>query len=730
MDELLTEFITETNERLDQLDADIVRLERDPGDSELLFEIFRLVHTIKGASGFLALDRLGRLAHAAETVLGRIRDGRITPDRTSVSLILETIDQIKDLLTEIEALEKEPPGNDRDLIARLEDFAEGGDARQPLAASDEGPSAAAIELDEPEVPLHLEQETSGAALPAVIPGRQRAAEPQSPSRASIRVSVDLLESLVDNVGELVLARNQLLRVAAEQGDSGIEAALAKLDTVTSDLRDGILKARMQPVRHGWAKLPRLVRDLGVELDKSIVLHTEGGETELDRQLLDAISDPLTHMIRNAADHGIEAPAVRRAAGKPETATIRLRAFNQDGRVIIAVADDGRGLDLAKVGGRAVERGLVTRAALAGMPPERIADFIFAPGFSTADAVSSVSGRGVGMDVVRTNVENFGGRVSVATSPGRGCEFSLSLPLTLAIISVLIVEADAQKFAVPQTAIVELLRIDHVNDARVRTIGSLRFLTLRGRLVPLVSLCGLLDLPDEGEASVLETVVVMQNGHSWAGIVVDRVHDTEEVVVHSTPPVVRDIGVYAGATILGDGAVIMILDPNRLVASVDMTPDEEGLPPVEEATLDEVADDSTAMLLVRGATDVPQAVPVPWVARLEEIDMSLIEEVEEGLAVLYRGRLLPLHLVNAGVPAVDGRGTVVVLSDGNRSSGLLVDSVIDIVEEPIRIDLPATRPGLLGRAVIAGCATEIIDAAHYLGRDGGSDANERRSEGFA
>ena len=339
-----------------------------------------------------------------------------------------------------------------------------------------------------------------------------------------------------------------------------------------------------------------------------------------------------------------------------------------------------------------------------------------------------------MDVVRTNVGNLGGRVSVATSPGRGCEFRLSLPMTLAIISVLIVESEEQRFAVPQMAIVELLRIDLSGDDRIRTIGSHRFLALRDRLVPLESLPSLLGSPDEEErAAGRDTVVVMQNGHRWAGIVVDRVHDTEEVVVHSMPPVVRDIGVYAGATILGDGAVIMILDPNRLVASVDMASDEEGLPPVERTRAERTAEDRTSLLLVRGGTDVPQAVPVPWVARLEEIDMSLVEEVDEGIAVLYRGRLLPLHRMDAGAPEADGRGTVVVLSDGHRSSGLLVDSVIDIVEEAIRIDLPATRPGLLGRAVIAGCATEVIDAAHYLGCGGdarAAGADEGRTEGFA
>ena len=611
MDDLLREFLTETGESLDTVDNQLVRFEQDPNNAGILDNIFRLVHTIKGACGFLGLPRLEALAHAGETLMGKFRDGMPVTGE-AVSLILASIDRIKEILSRLEATEAEPEGNDQDLIVQLHEMVERGmqamSASAPPIASASAPpiaSAPAVvqgtlvpqtlerELRPGEVSLdELERAFRDTATEVVAPARpapaaaprasakeakpamrKLSAEPESAesdriANQSIRVNVDTLEHLMTMVSELVLTRNQLLEIFRRNDDTEFKVPLQRLSNVTAELQEGVMKTRMQPIGNAWQKLPRIVRDLSGELNKQIELEMHGADTELDRQVLDLIKDPLTHMVRNSADHGLETPAERLAAGKPQQGTIRLSAYHEGGHIIICIADNGRGLNTERIKAKAVANGLVGEADLEKMTEAQIHKFIFAPGFSTAAAVTSVSGRGVGMDVVRTNIDQIGGTIDVKSVAGEGSSVTIEIPLTLAIVSALIVEAAGDRFAIPQLSVVELVRARANSEHRIERIKDTAVLRLRNKLLPLVHLKKLLRI-DDGSSSDPENgfIVVTQVGSQTFGIVVDGVFHTEEIVVKPMSTKLRHIDMFSGNTILGDGAVIMIIDPNGIAKAL-------------------------------------------------------------------------------------------------------------------------------------------------------------------
>src|SRR6266481_8550964 len=507
MDDLLREFLTETSESLDTVDNQLVRFEQDPNNAKILDNIFRLVHTIKGTCGFLGLPRLEALAHAGETLMGKFRDGMPVTSE-AVSLILASIDRIKEILAGLEATEAEPEGDDQDLIVKLQAMVEQGMAAAAMKPAVEQGTLVAQTLQRQlrpgEVPLDelerafRETATEVAPQPAAAP-EQRAASPKQekpgPKKAiaesetsegdrvanqSIRVNVDTLEHLMTMVSELVLTRNQLLEISRRHEDTEFKVPLQRLSNVTAELQEGVMKTRMQPIGNAWQKLPRIVRDLSGELGKQIELEMHGADTELDRQVLDLIKDPLTHMVRNSADHGLETPAERVACGKPEQGTIRLSAYHEGGHIIICIADNGRGLNTEKIKAKAIANGLVTEAELEKMTEAQIHKFIFAPGFSTAAQVTSVSGRGVGMDVVRTNIDQIGGTIEVKSTPGEGSSVTIKIPLTLAIVSALIVEAAGDRFAIPQLAVVELVRARANSEHRIERIKDTAVLRLRNK----------------------------------------------------------------------------------------------------------------------------------------------------------------------------------------------------------------------------------------------------------
>ncbi len=728
MDDLLADFLTETNEGLQNLDGALLSLERSPNDQAVLGEVFRTIHTIKGTCGFLGLPRLERVAHAGENVLGRWREGSLPVTPSGISLILSAVDRIKEIVAGLEASGSEPSGDDTALIAELDAVFNG---EEPPAAAP--PIEVVVSPPAPEpMPVAEAAPAPAAPPPAPVPAAPvppaPAAEAAAPETAggnapqTIRVAVEVLEDLMVLVSELVLTRNQLLQLARNEANSPFAVPLQRLSQITSDLQDGVMKTRMQPIGSAWQKLPRLVRDLGQELGKKIALDMIGAETELDRQVMELIKDPLTHMVRNSADHGLETPAERRAAGKPETGRITLNAYHQGGHIVMEIADDGRGLAVGRIKEKVLRQGLATEAELAAMSEQDIQRFIFRAGFSTAAAVTSVSGRGVGMDVVKTNLERIGGVVELRSREGRGTTFTIKIPLTLAIAAALIVESGGERFAIPQNGVLELVRVGDGDGPKVETIKNSTVLRLRDRLLPLVPLARLLALEsrpmDDGAPSF---VVVTQVGSQVFGIVVDRVFDTEEIVVKPVAPILRDVTMFSGNTILGDGSVIMILDPNGIARATGLGAEGSDNPAQASQARGTGRADTTALLLFRAGDGAPKCVPLGLIARLEDLPADRIEQAGENLVVQYRGSLMPLVPIAgfAALPPPDSRQALLVFGDGAHSMGLMVDEILDVMEAPLVIDRAGARPGFLGSAVIAGRVTEVLDSAFWL-RQGGMD----------
>lgn len=768
MDDLLAEFLTETFESLDVVDSELVRFEREPNNAEILGNVFRLVHTIKGTCGFLGLPRLEKLAHAAETLMGHYRDGAPVTDE-GVTEILKSIDRIKSILAALEETQEEPGGDDQDLIDVLlalakvtvtasdEVSASGAEtAAEDEELPDEMPEAPAIiaAMDDDEAPegemdlsagpmgrplkpgevslAELEAAFASAEGPELSPPPQ--AEPVAEKKAqapaskrgegsvanqTIRVNVQTIESLMNMVSELVLTRNQLLEISRRHADSEFNTPLQRLSNVTAELQEGVMQTRMQPIGNAWGKLPRIVRDLSHELDKPIDLQMSGAETELDRQVLELIRDPLTHMVRNSADHGIEPRDERRNAGKPETGTIKVAAFHEGGQIIIEIADDGKGLNTARLKEKALSKDIVTAAELDAMSDAQVHKLIFHPGFSTAEKVTSVSGRGVGMDVVRTNIELIGGSIDLQSTEGVGTIVRIKIPLTLAIIPALIIAAGGSRFAIPQLAVTELVRASSAGPNRIEMLKDAEVLRLRNTLLPIVRLKTLLRLQDDNGAqdappkrSSSEFVVVIKVGAQTFGVVVDEVFHTEEIVVKPVSGMLKDVQMFSGNTIMGDGSVIMILDPNGVAQAVgQMRLDEREDMDVSETHADEAR---LSLLLFEAGGDGPKGVPLSLVTRLEEFDVSQIEQNGSRMMVQYRGRLMPLIPVEEGMtPADEGQLPMLVFSEGERSMGLVVDKIIDIVEDRLDLQVQSEREGFQGSAIIAGKATEILDVGYFL-----------------
>lgn len=532
---------------------------------------------------------------------------------------------------------------------------------------------------------------------------------------TLRVNITVLENLMNMVSELVLTRNQLLQILRGVGDSPFAAPLQRLNQVTSELQESVMQTRMQPIGNAWSKLPRLVRDLGQELGKKIDLVMSGADTELDRQILESIRDPLTHMVRNSGDHGIEAPEDRREAGKPEHGTIRLSARHEGGHIIVEVSDDGRGLSTSRIRAKAIQNGLATEAQIDGMSEQQIQQFIFRPGFSTAAQVTSVSGRGVGMDVVRTNIEKIGGAIEFSSTEGQGSRFVIKIPLTLAIVSALIVECRGERFAMPQSSVVELVRISSKSQQGVELINGHPVYRLRDRLLPLVALSDLLKIEEAGDEPPQEIYVVVTQVGSFAfGIIVDRVFDTEEIVVKPTSRTLRQISLFSGTTILGDGRVIMILDPNGIAAATSGSAQSEARARDEALAASRQQRETVSMLVFRAGDDNTKAVPLSLIARLEEADLSNAERAGERTVMQYRGSLMPLVGIDGAPARRDGKHPILVFTEGERMCGLVVDEVVDIVEGSLDLQLVGgAQSGILGSSIIAGRSTDVIDTVHYL-----------------
>ncbi len=728
MTEVIREFILETNENLAQLDTDLISLEKSPSDRSTLASVFRTLHSIKGTAGFVGLPKLQSLAHAAENLLSRLRAGEIPFNRSIANSLLNVVDAIRQMMTSIEKQGNEGTGDYSKLIEELDYLREfGGKASLELTsitpASSVSPAttvelprsvlapSVALELEEVPVPSNVESSTTSRGVTV--------------AETSIRVDVGILDKLMNLVGELVLARNQIVQHSTVFEEAGYLGTVQRLNLLTSELQAGVMKTRMQPISTLWSKFPRVVRDLAVACGKRVRFDMEGQGTELDKTILEAIRDPLTHLVRNAVDHGIEPPDVRLKNKKTAEGRLSLRSFQESGKVVVEIQDDGGGIDPQKVRDKALRSKLLTPEEATRLSDSEAINLIFMPGFSTSEQVTQFSGRGVGMDVVRTNIEKIGGTVDVESRLGGGTVVKMKIPLTLAIIPALSVTCAGERFCIPQVNLLELVRIEQDQiSKRIENIHGAPVYRLRGNLLPIVFLDEQLKLSEKRLAMSDLFVVVLQADDRQLGLVVDAIHDTEEIVVKPLQNQHKNITVFAGATIMGDGRVALILDVMGIAGRAGVISGRRVRQIHEEALAAPTV--IRHPLLVFATSDGGRmAIPMPSVARLEEFPTAKLERVGSRNVVQYRGAILPLvdisrelHLLlnheYKAVPVTSSEVTqVVVCTEQGSQVGLIVENIVDIVYEDLSNKSPATRPGILFNAVVQGRVTEFPDITEIL-----------------
>jgi two-component system chemotaxis sensor kinase CheA len=797
MDEIVKDFLIESNENLDRLDQELVKLESEPSSKELLASIFRTIHTIKGSCGFLGFARLEKVAHAGENLLSRLRDGELSLNAKITSALLGMVDAVRYMLSEIQATEHDGENDYPELREELKRLQNTESRQQSAAASisssvrilpaSERESSTSAEISARTTPeLKPPVQTRTQALSPIdapqyrpAPGRigallveqgnvkadqlaqalyeqergdQRrlgeilvalefckqddvnAAQQLLESRTrerdagveTVRVGVNLLDRLMNLVGELVLARNQLVQFSSTTQDAGLLAISQRMSLIATELQEQTMKTRMQPIGNIWNKFQRTVRDLALGCGKEVRLEMEGQDTELDRTIIEAIKDPLTHLVRNSVDHGIEAPEIRKQKGKDSSGCLRLRAYHEGGQVNIEIIDDGAGLNSERIRNKAIERGLITPEQAARMPERETFNLIFMPGFSTAEKITNVSGRGVGMDVVKTNVEKIGGMVDVQSALGKGTTVRVKIPLTLAIIPALLVTCQGERFAIPQISLTELVRLE--GEQKVEMVHGAPVYRLRGSLLPLVYLGRELQLTTEasnlantGQRKIahdeIKNIAVLQAEDRKFGLVVDDVIDTEEIVVKPLGKQLKGLSMYSGATIMGDGRVALILDVLGLAqqAKVIAEARDSTLSEKDKASLkEETATDRQTLLLIQNGERGHMAIPLSLVARLEEFPTTSIENTGDQEVMQYRGQIMPLvrlaHVIPSedDVAPEDGSLQVVVYSASGQSVGLVVDRIVDIVNEKFVVQNPMERPGVLGSSVIQQRVTDLVD----------------------
>ena len=736
--ETIREFLVESHENLSRLDQDLVELEKRPQDVELLSSIFRTIHTIKGACGFLAFTTLESITHQAESLLSQLRDGKRELTPALVSLILETVDATRKVLASIEADGKEGALTFADLTERLRVAAELKVDIKDQAATDMASGGQVAGSGEDAC---LEQATSTVLQGGPIPkgvgvvdsgasaGKWDGSERRTPgdskdddadhhsaaADANIRVAVGLLDKLMDLVGELVLTRNQILQFNTEREDAALNATSQRLNLITTELQGGVMKTRMQPIGVVWNKLPRVVRDMALALGKGVQLVMDGAETELDRTIIEAIKDPLMHLVRNSCDHCIESPEIRTRAGKPAQGRLSLRAYHEGGQVNIEIADDGAGINVARVKQKAVESGLLRLEQAEKLSDREALGLIFLPGFSTVQTVTNLSGRGVGMDVVKSHIEKIGGIVDVFSRPGEGTTVKIRIPLTLAIIPGLVITSGGERFVIPQVSLLELIRLEGDSSGKhIEYVHGTPVYRRRGSLLPITYLNKVLGLKT-ADSSEAVSMVVLQAEDRQFGLVVDGINDTQEIVVKPLGKQLKGLTLYAGATIMGDGRVALILDVLGIGqrSGVFAEQREQSRAVGNQKAQAEV--EQQRLLLFRAGSFEQLAVPLSLVARLEEFPRSAIEHARGGQVVQYRNRILPLVSLRA-VLEPDAQESdqladpvqVVVFNDGDHSVGMVVDQILDVAEEAVTVRQRSGRRGLLGSAVVGKRVTDFLD----------------------
>jgi two-component system chemotaxis sensor kinase CheA len=794
--DIVQDFLVESYENLDRLDRDLVGLEKNPQDRDALAGVFRTIHTIKGTCGFLGFDKLEKVAHVGENLLTRLRDGQLTLNPEIATALLGVVDAVRQMLKEIGSTGQDGDVDYpelRETLTRLQTPAVASVALaappatidlKPLPVKEDSPAVPPETLpaaqgaapepcnkkdDSPRKPSRgkiggllvergqaqasdiaralQEQEHgdrrgvgeihvgSGLAKLENVSAAQRTlgTKPRDTAPETLRVGINLLDKLMTLVGELVLARNQLMQLTSTLEDTGLQAVSERMNLIATELQEEVMKTRMQPIGNIWGQFPRTVRDVALGCGKEMGIEMEGKETELDKTIIEAIKDPLTHLVRNSVDHGIELPEERVKVGKDRAGRLILRAFHEGGQVNIEISDDGAGLNLERIRKKAVERTLISAEQAARMTEREVFNLIFLPGFSTAEKVTNVSGRGVGMDVVKTNVEKIGGTVDVQSTLGRGTTVRVKIPLTLAIIPALVVTCGGERYAIPQVSLLELVRIEPDQAGRgVELVHGAPVYRLRGSLLPLVYLNRELkfaaDASTETGSNGAVNIVVLRADERRFGLIVDQINDTEEIVVKPLRKQLKTVKIFAGSSIMGDGKVALILDVLGLAqraSVVTETRERNVAEKVTEAVA--TADEKQTFLLFAGPGDSRMAIPLSTLARLEEFPVAQVEMSGSQWVTQYRGQILPLVRLNVALEerrnklralqaplALDsGPIQVLVLHHDGRSFGLVVERILDIVEDQAEVRSPATRAAVLYSVVIADRVTELLDIPAIL-----------------
>ena len=790
--DIVKDFLVESYENLDRLDRDLVGLEKNPHDRDALAGVFRTIHTIKGTCGFLGFNKLEKVAHVGENLLTRLRDGQLTLNPELTTALLGMVDAVRQMLKEIQST-----GQDgeidypelRENLTRLQQAGAGGESRAQQDVSSPAPEEAVTAASAEAVTSKettLQDTASEVVVASGAPVLKKPAATKAPKAAkvrsapvpkgteaiagpvelapahvdeaglakhedvavaqqtldsrhrdtaaeTIRVGVDVLDKLMTLVGELVLARNQLLQISSTVEDTSLQAVSQRMNLIATELQAGVMKTRMQPIGNIWGQFPRTVRDVALGCGKEVAIEMEGKETELDKTIIEAIKDPLTHLVRNSVDHGIELPEDRVKAGKDRIGRLILRAFHEGGQVNIEISDDGAGLNAERIRKKAVERALITAEQSARMTEREIYNLIFLPGFSTAEKVTNVSGRGVGMDVVKTNVEKIGGTVDVQSTLGEGTTVRVKIPLTLAIIPALVVTCGGDRYAIPQVSLLELVRLEADEVAKgIELVHGAPVYRLRGRLLPLVYLNQELKLAADArpatERNGAVNIVVLQADERQFGLVVDEINDTEEIVVKPLRKQLKTVKTFAGSSIMGDGKVALILDVLGLAQRASVVTETRERALTEKATeATAAAGEKQTFLLFAGPGDSRMAIPLSTLARLEEFPVAQVEMSGSQWVTQYRGQILPLIRLNVmleerrnklrtmQVPPAPGSGPiqVLVLNHDGRSFGLVVERILDIVEDRADVRSAATRASVLYSVLIGDRVTELLDIPAIL-----------------
>jgi two-component system chemotaxis sensor kinase CheA len=778
--DIVKDFLVESYENLDRLDRDLVGLEKNPHDRDALAGVFRTIHTIKGTCGFLGFPQLEKVTHVGENLLTRLRDGQLTLNPELTTALLGMVDAVRQMLGNIDVSGGEGERDDTKLIATLTRLQQSPEAAAksvvapvPEHASEAAELSSSIGdilmqragVTQAEILLAVEKQKEGdprrmgeilveqgATRPADVVDalrfQQSSRSTATASDSTIRVDVGLLDKVMNLVGELVLARNQVLQFTSRTKDTTFLAASQRLNLITTELQEGVMKTRMQPIGNIWGQFPRTVRDVALGCGKEVAIEMEGKETELDKTIIEAIKDPLTHLVRNSVDHGIELPEDRVKAGKDRTGRLILRAFHEGGQVNIEISDDGAGLNPERIRKKAVERGLITGEQAARLTEREIFNLIFLPGFSTAEKVTNVSGRGVGMDVVKTNVEKIGGTVDVQSTLSRGTTVRVKIPLTLAIIPALVVTCGGDRYAIPQVSLLELVRIEADQVAKgIELVHGAPVYRLRGRLLPLLYLNQELRLAADPrpatERDGTVNIVVLRADERQFGLVVDEINDTEEIVVKPLRKQLKMVKTFAGSSIMGDGKVALILDVLGLAQRAGVVTETRNRALTEKATESAAtAGETQTFLLFAGPGDCRMAVPLSTLARLEEFPVAQVEMSGSQWVTQYRGQILRLIRLNVVLqdqeheeerrnklrtmqvpPSPDsGPIQVLVLNHEGRSFGLVVERILDIVEDRANVKSAATRASVLYSVVIGDRVTELLDIPAIVRR---ADLNAAR-----